>query len=222
MGGILGRLFHEFAVTLTMAILISAVVSLTLTPMICGRWMTPPQRTIRTACGTASTVPSNVRSPPNQRVYARTLGWSLRHRGFMLLVMLATIVLTVRLYGTVPKGFMPIQDTGILIGSTIASPDVSFKAMEERQRAVVDVILSDPAVESVGSEVGVASGWSSLNRGQLMISLKPLAERGVSSEEVIARLRPKLVRLGGVQTFLSPRKICAAADAAADPNSSSR
>ena len=202
MQGILGRLFHEFAVTLTMAILISAIVSLTLTPMICAHWVRPRphdpnslwhriDRSIERALAA------------NQRVYARTLAWSLRHGGFMLLVMLATIVLTVRLYGTVPKGFMPIQDTGILIGSTIASPDVSFKAMEERQRAVVDVILSDPAVESVGSEVGVASGWSSLNRGQLMISLKPLAERGASSEDVIARLRPKLVRLGGVQTFLA-------------------
>jgi multidrug efflux pump len=136
------------------------------------------------------------------RFYARTLGWSLRHQGLMLLVMLATVVLTVRLYGTVPKGFFPIQDTGILMGSTIASPDISFAAMEERQRAVVDVLLADPAVESVGSQVGVTSGWSSLNRGHLNVSLKPLSERGISSEAVIARLRPKLARLGGIQTFL--------------------
>ncbi|MEO8715347.1 MAG: efflux RND transporter permease subunit [Acetobacteraceae bacterium] len=138
-----------------------------------------------------------------QRFYARTLGWSLRHQMFMLLVMLATIVLTVRLYGTVPKGFMPIQDTGNLNGSTVASPDVSFAAMEARQKAVVDVVLADPAVEAVSSRVGVNSGWASLNRGFISISLKPLAERGISSEGVIARLRPKLARLGGIQTFLS-------------------
>ena len=95
----------------------------------------------------------------------------------MLLVTLATVVLTVRLYTVVPKGFLPLQDTGILIGSTLASPDVSFQAMEDRQRAVVDVLLADPAVASVGSNVGVSSGWSSINRGWLTVSLKPLAER---------------------------------------------
>ncbi|HJS86305.1 MAG TPA: efflux RND transporter permease subunit, partial [Acetobacteraceae bacterium] len=201
MGGILGRLFHEFAMTLTMAILVSAAVSLTLTPMICGRWMRPPATP-----GTGRLVFLNDRIERAfnavHRGYARTLGWSLRHQGLMLLVMLATVVLTVRLYGTVPKGFMPIQDTGILQGWTTAAPDVSFPAMEERQRAVVDVLLSDPAVASVGSQVGVTSGWSSLNHGQLLVSLKPLAEHHISSENVIARLRPKLARLGGVQTFL--------------------
>ncbi len=201
MGGILGRLFHEFAMTLTMAIAVSAAVSLTLTPMICGRWMRPAKpprpglwtrldRAIERGLG------------GTLRFYAGTLGWSLRHQGFMLLVMLATVVLTVRLYGSVSKGFLPIQDTGILMGSTIASPDVSFAAMEARQRAVVDVLLADPAVESVGSQVGVSSGWSSLNRGHLNISLKPVSERHISSEAVIARLRPKLARLGGIQTFL--------------------
>ncbi len=202
MGGIMGRLFHEFSVTLTMAIVVSAAVSLTLTPMICGRWMRANPapagngfwRTIDKAIehGIGGT----------QRFYARTLGWALRHRGFMLLVMLATVVLTVRLYGFVPKAWMPVQDTGILMGSTIGEPDVSFAAMEERQRAVVDALLSDPAVQAVGSQVGVSSGWSSLNRGQLMVSLKPLNERGISSEAVITRLRSKLGRLGGIQTFL--------------------
>ncbi len=201
MGGILGRLFHEFAVTLTMAIAVSAAVSLTLTPMICGRWMRPHAAS-RT--GLWAWVDGKIERALGavHRFYARTLGWSLRHQGFMLLVMLASIVLTVRLYGTVSKGFLPIQDTGILMGSTIASPDISFPAMEARQRAVADVLLSDPAVEAVGSQVGVASGWSSLNRGQLSVSLKPLAERHISSEAVIARLRPKLTRLGGIQTFL--------------------
>ncbi len=200
MGGILGRLFHEFSMTLTIAIVISAAVSLTLTPMICGRWSTPP----RPHKGVVARIDSVVERgfAAVHRGYARSLGWSLRHQGFMLLVMLATIVLTIRLYGTVSKGFMPIQDTGNLIGSTIASPDVSFPAMEARQRAVVDLLLSDPAVEAVASRVGVSSGWSSLNRGYLSVSLRPVSERGISSEDVIARLRPRLAQLGGVQTFL--------------------
>ncbi len=199
MGGILGRLFHEFAMTLTMAIGVSALVSLTLTPMICGRYMGPDKALasrgrINRALdhGFAATL----------RLYARTLGWALRHRVFMLLVTVAVVVLTVRLYGVVPKGFLPLQDTGILMGSTLASPDVSFQAMEDRQRAVVDVLLQDPAVAAVGSTVGVSNGWSSVNRGNLTVSLKPLSERHISSEEVIARLRGPLERLGGVQTFL--------------------
>jgi hydrophobe/amphiphile efflux-1 (HAE1) family protein len=203
MGGIMGRLFHEFAVTLTMAIGVSAVVSLTLTPMICGHYMradlrAPPagrlagrlDRTLER--GFAAT----------QRFYARTLGWALEHRVFMLLVTLATIVLTVKLYTVLPKSFLPLQDTGILIGSTLASPDVSFQAMEDRQRAVVDAVLADPAVASVGSTVGVSSGWSSINRGNLTVSLKPESERGLSSEAVIARLRGPLAKVAGVQTTL--------------------
>jgi multidrug efflux pump len=199
MGGILGRLFHEFAMTLTMAIGVSAVVSLTLTPMICGRYMRPDRpeasrgRLDRALDRGFLAV---------QRGYARTLGWSLQHNAFMLLVTLAVVVLTVRLYGTVPKGFLPLQDTGILLGSTLASPDVSFQAMEDRQRAVVDVLLADPAVATVASNVGVSNGWSSVNRGNLTVSLKPLEERHISSEDVIARLRDPLAKVGGVQTFL--------------------
>ncbi len=202
MGGILGRLFHEFAMTLTMAIVVSAAVSLTLTPMICGRWMVPRHTPPRWRVWAWLDRTIERLLAANHRLYALTLRWSLRHRGFMLLVMLATVVLTVQLYRTVPKGFLPIQDTGILMGSTVASPDISFKAMEERQRAVVDVLLADPAVATVGSQVGVASGWSSLNRGQVAVSLKPLNQRHISSEDVIARLRPKLESLGGIQTFL--------------------
>lgn len=199
MGGILGRLFHEFAMTLTMAIGVSAVVSLSLTPMICGRYMraAPPVvshgRVWRVIDRALSAV---------ERFYARTLGWALAHRTFMLLITLLTIVLTVRMYGLVPKGFMPQQDTGIIMGSTLADPDVSFATMEERQRQAVDVLLSDPAVDTVASTVGVSSGWSSMNRGQVTISLKPLVQRTASSDGVIARLRAKLARVDGIQTFL--------------------
>ncbi|HEX3403466.1 MAG TPA: efflux RND transporter permease subunit [Acetobacteraceae bacterium] len=203
MGGIMGRLFHEFAMTLTMAIGVSAVVSLTLTPMICGQYMhagteAPPKGLIARRLDRAL----ERGFIATQRGYARTLGWALNHRVFMLLVTLATIVLTVKLYTVVPKGFLPLQDTGVLIGSTLASPDVSFQAMEDRQRAAVDVVLADPAVASVGSTVGVSNGWSSINRGNLTVSLKPLSERRISSEAVIARLRGPLEKVPGVQTTL--------------------
>ena len=137
-----------------------------------------------------------------QGFYMRTLRVALRWNWAMLLLTLAIIAGTVELYRVVPKGFIPIQDTGLLMGSTVASPDISFDAMAERQRRVVAVLLRDPAVETVGSTIGITSGWSSINRGQLTISLKPLAERKISSEEVITRLRPELTRMAGIQTFL--------------------
>jgi multidrug efflux pump len=199
MGGILGRLFHEFAMTLTMAIAVSAIVSLSLTPMICGRYMTVAEP--KGGHGLIWRGIDRVLSAV-ERFYARTLNWALAHRVFMLLITLLTIVLTVRMYGLVPKGFMPQQDTGVIMGSTLADPDVSFQTMEDRQRQAVDVLLADPAVDTVASTVGVASGWASLNRGQLTISLKPLRERALSSDGVIDRLRGKLARVDGIQTFL--------------------
>ena len=204
MGGILGKLFHEFAMTLTIAIAVSAVVSLTLTPMICGRFIKPGAMEAPGPKGLWGRIDLMVDRAftAAQRFYARTLGWALRHRVFMLLVMVATIVVTIRLYGEVPKGFLPEQDTGLLIGQVIASPDVSFQAMSERQRAAIDVVLTDPAVQSVGATVGVASGWQSQNRGTLYISLKPLGERHVTAQEVIARLRGPLAKVGGAQTTL--------------------
>ncbi len=199
MGGILGRLFHEFAVTLTMAIGISAVVSLSLTPMICGRYMT-----VAEPAGGRGRIWRGIDRVLTavERFYARTLNWALAHRVFMLLITLLTVVLTVRMYGLVPKGFMPQQDTGMILGSTVGDSDVSFQTMSTRQREVVDVLLADPAIATIGSTVGVASGWDSLNRGYLTISLKPLSERHASSEDVINRLREKLARVDGVQTFL--------------------
>ena len=156
MGGILGRLFHEFAMTLTMAILISAVVSLTMTPMICGQFM---------RAGTADAAHGRLWRAIDAvidgttRFYARTLDWALRHQWLPLMLTMLTIVLTVKLYAIVPKGFMPEQDTGILVGSTVADPGISFKAMEDRQRAVVDAVLTDPAVRAS------APGWASQRAG---------------------------------------------------------
>ncbi|MEA2729144.1 MAG: multidrug efflux pump, partial [Acetobacteraceae bacterium] len=199
MGGILGRLFHEFAMTLTMAIAVSAVVSLSLTPMICGRYMNvaAPKGGHGWVWRTIDRVLAWI-----ERCYARTLDWALAHRVFMLLITLLTIVLTIRMYGLVPKGFMPQQDTGIIMGSTQADPNVSFRTMEDRQRQAVDVLLADPAIETVASTVGVSSGWAAMNRGGLTISLKPRHERSISSDQVIDRLRDKLAKVDGIQTFL--------------------
>jgi hydrophobe/amphiphile efflux-1 (HAE1) family protein len=199
MGGILGRLFHEFAMTLTMAIAVSAVVSLSLTPMICGRYMSvaPPVGGHGLAWRVIGRGLSGV-----ERFYAHTLNWALAHRVFMLLITVLTVVLTIRMYGLVPKGFMPEQDTGIIMGSTQADPNVSFQTMEDRQRQVVDVLLADPGIDTVASTVGVSSGWASLNRGGLTISLKPLRERSISADDVINRLRDKLAQVDGIQAFL--------------------
>jgi multidrug efflux pump len=199
MGGILGRLFHEFAAVLSIAIGLSALVSLTLTPMLIGRFMGPSRpvhplwRRIDAAVEGALAA--------TQRGYARSLDMALRVRWLMLALTLATIGGSVWLYMHVPKGFMPSQDTGLLQGSTIAGPEISFAAMAERQRAVVEVIMADPAVSGVGSTIGVTSGWGSLNRGQLTIGLKPFEERGISAQQVVDRLRPQLEKVQGVQAF---------------------
>ncbi|HEY0419380.1 MAG TPA: efflux RND transporter permease subunit, partial [Acetobacteraceae bacterium] len=201
MGGVMGRLFREFAATLTMAIAVSALVSLSLTPMLCGRFMRPPAPR-RPGFWTRIDAAVEQCFDGAQRLYAASLGWALRWRWLMLVATFATLALTVWLYTVVPKGFLPTQDTGLLQGSTQAGPEISFSAMAARQRAVVEVLLKDPAIAAVGSTIGVTSGWSSLNRGQLTIGLKPLSERGASAEQVIARLRPELAKVSGVQTFL--------------------
>jgi len=203
LGGILGRLLHEFAVTLTLAIAISAAVSLTLTPMLCGHLLKPFRRATGRSAWARLDRGIERALDGLLRQYARTLDWSLRWRKLMLLVTLSTVGLTVWLYTVVPKGFLPTEDTGLIQGSTQASPDISFQAMAVRQRAVVDVLLRDPAIVTIGSNIGGTAGFNpQMNRGTLTLGLKPLAERGVSSEAVIARLRPQLARIGGVQTFL--------------------
>ena len=203
MGGILGKLFHEFAMVLTIAIVISAIVSLTLTPMMCARF------------GAGTGAPTGLWGRIDrvtdraftavQRGYMRTLGTALRWRWPMLLLTLGLVVGTVVLYRTVPKGLLPNQDTGQVGGGTTASPDISFDAMAERQRRVVDVLLQDPAVATVTSTIGITSGWSSINRGQLTLTLKPLGQRD-SVETVMTRLRPKLQQMAGIEAFLYPQQ----------------
>ncbi len=200
MPGLPGRLFHEFAMTLTVAITISAAVSLTLTPMMCARLAkyerAPTGWRLRADHALEAGFDAVL------RVYASSLGWALRRRRLMLAVTLGCVVATVFLFREVPKGFLPVEDTGQLLGSTLADPSVSFAAMAARQERVVNVLLADPAIEAVGSTIGVTSGFASLNRGQLIIQLKPLSQRGLSSEQVIERLRPKLQAMPDVQTFL--------------------
>ena len=200
MGGLLGRLFHEFAMVLTMAIAVSAVVSLTVTPMLCGRFIVPQAgipRLLRPFDRMIDRALSGI-----QAFYARTLMVALRWRRLMLLVTLGAAIGTVLLYRAVPKGFLPIQDTGMIQGGSVADPSVSFQAMCEKQLRVVDIILADPAVQNVASAVGVGNGFASLNRGQFTVQLKPLSERHVSSEAVIARLRPLLSAMPDLQTFM--------------------
>ncbi len=205
MGGVLGRLFREFAVTLAIAITISALVSLTLTPMICARFgaLTGPARARQGGLDWAQLGRALDRLFSwMQRGYGVSLAVALRHRVFMFLVMAATIVVTVQLYRTMPKGLLPVQDTGLLVGSVIASPDISFQAMRERTQTAVAAIMADPAVATVTSSVGVTSGWSTMNRAFLFINLKPRAQRAASSEQIIARLRAPLGRIAGVQAVL--------------------
>ncbi|MDD2661677.1 MAG: efflux RND transporter permease subunit, partial [Methylococcales bacterium] len=188
MGDVVGRLFREFAITLAVAILISAVISLTLTPMMCAKMLHPlseePKGRFYLAGGQFF-----------DKVitgYARSLDWVLEHQGATLLVAISTLVLTVLLFIFIPKGFFPIQDTGIIQGISEAPQDISFRAMSERQQALGNVILQDPAVESMSSFIGVDTVNPTLNSGRLMITLKPLDERGINVSEVIHRLRPGL------------------------------
>ncbi|MGH8095487.1 MAG: multidrug efflux RND transporter permease subunit [Chthoniobacterales bacterium] len=204
MGGLIGRLFHEFAITLSAAIVVSGVVSLTLTPMLCSRFLRqedPNEQ--RSRLYRASETGFNF----IHDFYARTLKWVLDHEYTMLIVTAAVIVATVWLYIVVPKGFFPEQDTGQMIGITEAAQDISFEAMRAKQEEVVKIVLSDPAVAAVGSFFGGGSG-SALNNARMFVSLKPKGhgkgERSVSVGTVIARLRKKLSKIPGAALFLVP------------------
>lgn len=199
MPGVLGRLFHEFAMTLTVAITLSALVSLTVTPMICAHFM---------GADSAQAPPSRVANwfarmhARSLDAYMRSLDWAFKHRSLMLVLTIMTVVVTIGLYMKIPKAFLPQEDTGLIIGNTIAGADVSFKRMEAMQKKVVTILLRDPAVATVSSSVGVVNGFSSPNRGKLFIGLKPRADRNISAQAVIAQLRPELARVVGIQTFL--------------------
>jgi multidrug efflux pump len=208
MEGIVGRLLREFSVTLVFAIAVSTVVSLTVTPMICAHFVraAPASRSTRldrVVEGTLGWV---------LRAYGRTLDVALRHRVLTMVVMLATVVATVNLYVKTPKGYFPEDDTGLIIGSTRAAGDISFEAMAKLQQRALEIVLADSAVAGVGSSVG-ASGWNaSVNQGRMFISLKPLSERGITTQRVTDRLRRELAGIEGLNvSFFVARDIRAGA-----------
>ena len=200
MGAVVGRLFRQFAVTLSVTILISAFVSLTLTPMMCARLLR--------------------RRPPSEQgvfyrkseaafeavvaFYGRTLRWVLGHQTATLIVAIATLVLTIALYVLIPKGFFPLEDTGLIVGVSEAPQSVSFTAMVERQQALARVILKDPAVESLSSFIGIDANNTTLNSGRMQINLKALRERGLDASSVIRRLQPALAKVEGITLFMQP------------------
>ncbi|MPZ42168.1 MAG: MdtB/MuxB family multidrug efflux RND transporter permease subunit [Betaproteobacteria bacterium] len=200
MGDVVGRLFREFAVTLAVAILISGVVSLTLTPMMCARLIRhiPEQEQSRFYRASQGVFDRVIRR------YGVMLEWVLKHQGLTLLVVIGTLALTAALYFAVPKGFFPLQDTGAILGITEAEQSVSFRAMAERQEAIARVVLEDPAVVSLSSFIGVDGVNTTLNSGRMLINLKPLAARDVRAVDVIRRLQPRLAELHGITLYMQP------------------
>ena len=200
MGDIVGRLFREFAVTLAVAILISGVISLTLTPMMCARLLrhTPAERQGAFYRRSGAAFDAVIRR------YGATLEWVLERQVATLLVALGMLVLTVLLYFAVPKGFFPVQDTGAIQGVSEAPQSISFEAMAERQQALAEVVLKDPAVESLSSFIGVDGINATLNSGRMLINLKPLEVRGVRAPDIIRRLRTELARVPGITLYMQP------------------
>jgi multidrug efflux pump len=200
MGDIVGRLFREFAVTLSVTILVSAIVSLTLTPMMSAKilrhkpddqrgWM------YRLSEGIFEWV---------IRQYGKTLGIVLRHQFMTLVVAMATLVATIYLYVIIPKGFFPVQDTGVILGVSEAPQSISFPAMSKLQQELAATILKDPAVESLSSFIGIDGTNTTMNSGRIQINLKPLEERHLSALDVIRRLQPELAKIKGITLFMQP------------------
>ncbi|MGV3653896.1 MAG: efflux RND transporter permease subunit [Noviherbaspirillum sp.] len=200
MADVVGRLFREFAITLAVAILISLVVSLTLTPMMCALFLRhePEERQGRFYRASGAWIDGLIAR------YDTGLQWVLRHQGFTLLIAIATLGLTVALYLAVPKGFFPAQDTGTIQGSSEAPQSISFRAMSERQQRLSEVILQDPAVASLSSYIGVDGDNVTLNSGRMLINLKPHAARDATAGDVIERLRPQLAQVPGIELFMQP------------------
>jgi multidrug efflux pump len=200
MGDIVGRLFREFAITLAVTILVSAIVSLTLTPMMCAKLLRHQKKEEETWFYRKSEDAFNAVIA----FYGRTLKFVLRFRTITLLVTVATLVGTILLYIYVPKGFFPVQDTGVILGVSEAPQSISFRAMSDRQRSLADTILQDPAVDSLSSFIGIDGTNTTLNSGRIQINLKPLAERKISASDVIRRLQPKLDKIDGITLFMQP------------------
>ena len=201
MTDVVGRLFREFAITLAVAILISAFVSLTLTPMMCARLLTDDAHAVKHGAFMRWIETSFDRLIAR---YETALNWVLDRQKLTLQVAIGTLVLTVLLYLLIPKGFFPVEDTGVIQGVTEADQTVSFQAMSARQQAVADAILQDPAVESLSSFIGIDGANTTLNSGRIQINLKPIAERDDRVEAIIHRLLEKTREIPGISLFLQP------------------
>src|SRR6202161_3425295 len=200
MGDIVGRLFREFAVTLSVTILVSAIVSLTLTPMMCSRLLKhDPEAQNKPLYKMSERAFQSVID-----FYGRTLKWVLKHQVATLIVAVATLVLTIVLYIYVPKGFFPVQDTGIIQGISEATESISFPLMAQRQQQLSAIILKDPAVDSLSSFIGIDGTNTTLNSGSILINLKPLEDRGINASEVIRRLQPELEKVDGITLYMQP------------------
>ena len=197
MSGYVGLLFREFAVTVSVALLLSLVISLTLTPMMCARLL-------RKEAGQHGWLYRVLERGFDGLLglYERGLKVALRHSFVTLMVMLGTMALTGYLYVVIPKGFFPQQDTGMILGIAEASQDISFPAMTQRMQAVIGVVLQDPAVASVGSQIGAGGATATLNDGRMFIALKPESQRSASADQVINRLRPKLAKIQGITLYM--------------------
>jgi len=197
MSGIMGRLFHEFAVTISVAILISGFVSLSLTPMLCSRFLKPPGERHNALYRASESVFQGMR-----HTYEWSLRGVIRHRFLTITAAAGTLAATVYLYGLVQKGFIPSQDTGQISGTTEAPQDISFQAMVQRQQEVAAILRDDPDIDAFSSSAGGGGGISGGNAGRVFARLKPRAQRRLSPEQVIERLRPKLNALPGIRTYL--------------------
>jgi multidrug efflux pump len=200
MGDVVGRLFREFAVTLSVTILASAVVSLTLTPMMCSRLL-------RHAPDAAQGRVYRASERAFQAVidfYGRTLRWVLGWQLATLLIAVATLCVTIVLFAVIPKGFFPIQDTGVIQGVSETAQSVSFAEMAGAQQQLTKVILTDPAVESLSSFIGIDGTNTTLNSGRILINLKPIAARKISASDVVRRLQPALAKVPGITLFMQP------------------
>ncbi|MEZ2132747.1 MULTISPECIES: multidrug efflux RND transporter permease subunit [unclassified Sinorhizobium] len=199
MGGIIGRLFRELAITITMTIAVSAFVSLTLTPMMCARFLKEESRMRHGRLYMASERFFDAML----NGYRRSLDLALHHHRVTFAIFIASLAATGYLFVTIPKGFFPIQDNGLILGLSEAAQDTSFAEMVKYQKALGRIVASDPAVDTVGMAVG-ATGGQPLNNGRMFITLKPRDQRDASASEVIDRLRPKLAQVEGAALFLQP------------------